>query len=179
MFRNSILAVVLLFCFCAKGMAQNQTASVVLSLFGAVQMAAQQNPKALMTKQRVQQSLEQLNQARSFLLPKVRGVSSWQRQTRNLESFGIPSSSATAPSVVGPFNVFDARLEITQTLFDLSMIRRLRVAGLGKDVSLLESKKIKQDVMALVGVLFVEATRGQDALKLSKTLLTSALKPLL
>lgn len=59
------------------------------------------------------------------LLPNANGRVSETRQVINLAVFGFPLP-AGVPPIVGPFNVFDARLSVSQSLFDLSAIRTHR-----------------------------------------------------
>ena len=71
-------------------------------------------------------------EARSAFLPNVDGQVSYSDQTRNLEAFGFgfgalsPLLPFQIPTFVGPFGVFDARLNATQSVFDFSSIRRSR-----------------------------------------------------
>ncbi|HEY2859996.1 MAG TPA: TolC family protein [Terracidiphilus sp.] len=63
--------------------------------------------------------------------------------TRNLgaEGFNFPTGvpGFVIPQSVGPFNIFDARIEMTQTLFDLSAIRRSRAITAAFDAAASES----------------------------------------
>ena len=63
--------------------------------------------------------------ALSELMPHVNASLSEARRKSNLEAFGFPLG-AGFPRVVGPFNVFDARVSVTQTAFDLSAINDAR-----------------------------------------------------
>jgi outer membrane protein TolC len=64
-------------------------------------------------------------QALSDLLPEVDGRVAVSRQQVNLKAYGFPLP-AGAPSLVGPFNVFDARLSLSQSIFDWSAVTSLR-----------------------------------------------------
>lgn len=148
-----------------------------LTLQDAMRTASAQNARAVIADGRVRQALEQLHQARSYFFPTVDGLASWDRQTRNLESFGIgsgtaaPASSAAPSPVVGPFNVFDARVRITQKLFDLGMLRRFRAAQAAEEWSSLEARRVREDIIALAAVLYIEASRAREAADLSSGLL--------
>jgi outer membrane protein TolC len=80
----------------------------------------------------VRQAEARSAQARSALLPNIDGAVGYQSLTRNLEAFGIriesPIPGFGVPAFVGPFNVFDARLTASQTILDLSAIRRLQAS---------------------------------------------------
>jgi outer membrane protein len=154
-----------------------EAAAQPLTLQDAMQTAAEQNPRSIIADERVRQSMEQLNQARSYFFPTVDGISSWSRQTRNLESFGItagagsPAAAASSSPVVGPFNVFDARIRVTQKLFDLGMLRRFQAARASEEWTRLESARISEDVIALAAILYIEASRAREAVDLSSAML--------
>jgi outer membrane protein TolC len=59
------------------------------------------------------------------LLPNVNGRIGETRQKVNLAAYGFPLP-AGIPSLVGPFNVFDARVYLSQSVFDLAAINNLR-----------------------------------------------------
>jgi outer membrane protein TolC len=52
-----------------------------------------------------------------------------------------------------------------QNLFSLSLIQRWRAARTGIDVAQLEAEVAKRDVMATVGLLYIEALRADEAVK--------------
>lgn len=61
----------------------------------------------------------------SALLPNLNGRIAESRQVVNLDAFGFPLP-AGIPSLVGPFNVFDARLTLQQSIFDLKTLNEAR-----------------------------------------------------
>lgn len=140
-----------------------------LSLREAIRLAQRRHVNVIVADERVQQALARLSQARSILLPQVTGTLSQARQTKNLEAAGI-----TLPGrdpLVGPFKTFDARLKLTQTLFDAGAIQRLRAATAAQQLSLAEYDKARQDAIALVGTLYLEAQRASDGLEAAHALL--------
>ena len=145
----------------------------VLTFREALRTAAEKSPTAVMADERVQEALERLNQARSYLFPKITGDVSETRRTENLQTLGF-KPAADGPSVVGPFNAFDARVKLTQILFDPATVRRLEAVRAGKELSAAEAKKAKQDVLALVGALYIETRRDIEAVKFAKTALCYA-----
>lgn len=62
------------------------------------------------------------------LLPNVSGTIDQSRQVSNLEAFGFPLNGQFPP-LVGPFNVFDARVRLSQTLLDLQALNDTRAEG--------------------------------------------------
>ncbi len=79
-------------------------------------------------------------EARSYRFPLLTGNISESNLTRNLgaEGFNFPTGvpNFKIPSEVGPFNVFDGRVEMTQTVFDLGAIRRSRAIRAALDVEM-------------------------------------------
>jgi outer membrane protein TolC len=64
-------------------------------------------------------------QALSDLLPDVSGRVALTRQEVNLKAYGFPLPPGVPP-IVGPFNVFDARVSLSQSVFDWSAITGAR-----------------------------------------------------
>ena len=140
-----------------------------LSFQEAVRLAGEKPPAVVMSHERVQQALARLAQARTNLYPQLSAAASETRRTVNLAAQGI-----TIPGMdplVGPFNTFDARLKLTQALFDAETLQGLRYAEAGHALALEEKRKVRQDTMALVGTLYIEAKRARDAVALGEALL--------
>lgn len=118
----------------AQSPSQDAPDKLTLSLGQAVEiaLAPDGNTRTALAVELVVQAQQQSLQSRAALLPNVRGGVSQQNIVRNLEAFGItvqsPIPGFSIPPIVGPFNVFDARLTASQTIFDLSAIRRYQAA---------------------------------------------------
>lgn len=143
-----------------------------LSFGDAIRMAQDRHVEVLVANERVQQALTRLEQARSVLMPQVTATASQTRQTRNLEAMGIDIPGRDP--LVGPFNTFDARVRMTQTLFDASSLKRLRAVRSDQQLSFAEARKAQQDAMALAAALYVEAQRGIEAVELGHALVRDA-----
>jgi outer membrane protein len=158
----------LLFCLSQNLGATETKNPLRLNLREALRMAKERNIEVIVANERVNQAIAHITQERSGLLPQFNGSASEIRKTINLEAFGINIPN-TNP-LVGPFNSFDARISLTQTLFDFETIERLKSARVGKQLSFAELKKVEQDTMALVGTLYLEAERAQNSVALSRAL---------
>jgi outer membrane protein TolC len=69
--------------------------------------------------------------ARSVLLPNLNGTITESDQTENLKALGIggfklPVAGFSLPTIVGPFNYIDARVQLTQTVVDLVALNNYR-----------------------------------------------------
>lgn len=101
-------------------------------------------------------------QAASSLLPSVLGTASQSRVYReNLAAQGLTFGGI--PSLIGPYNSFDARFQLTQTLFDLSTIRRYRAAGAGRDLAASQEALAREQVAAAAALSYIEAVRARKA----------------
>ena len=134
-----------------------------LDLTETLKLAEKRHIEVLLADERVKQAVARLGQARSVLFPQIHAASSQYRETRNLEANGIKLPQ-TSP-LVGPFNSFDARLTLTQSLFDLEALNRLKAAQADRKLSEAQRLQVRQDVLALAANLFVEAKRAEDQLR--------------
>jgi len=107
-----------------------QAEPLQLSIADAVRRALEHNLGVLLSAHAADSEAGSRAVALSELLPRVDGSVAWSRRQTNLEAFGFPVTERFPgiPPVVGPYNVFDARLFLTQRLVDLSAIEDLRAA---------------------------------------------------
>ena len=140
-----------------------------LSLRDAIQAAIDNNVNVRLLKERIAAAQAQADTSLGSLLPNVSGYMNGRNQTVNLAAFGLPADRlgglGLTRSVTDPFEVYDARAGFVQNLFSLSLIQRWRAAKTGVDVAGLEAEVTKRDVMATVGLLYIEALRADEAVK--------------
>jgi outer membrane protein TolC len=152
----------------AEGLERNPP-ELKLSLREAIQAAIDHNVNVRLLRERIAAAQSAANTSLGALLPNVSGHASWRNQTVNLAAFGLPKDRLGAlglsGSVTQPFDVYDARASLVQNIFSLSLIQRWRAAKSGVEVANLEAEVTKRDVMATVGLLYMEATRAAAAVK--------------
>ena len=140
-----------------------------LSLRDAIQAAIDNNVNVRLLKERIAAAQAQADTSLGSLLPNVSGYMNGRNQTVNLAAIGLPADRlgglGLTRSVTDPFEVYDARAGFVQNLFSLSLIQRWRAAKTGVDVAGLEAEVTKRDVMATVGLLYIEALRADEAVK--------------
>ncbi len=146
-----------------------------LNLPGVLETASNQSVQVIVSRERIQQAVAKIGQSASELLPHAGFSLSQSRQTRNLEAMGIPSFGTTDP-LVGPFNSFDARISLNQTLFDWSAVERLRAARAGKKLSEEQLLKTREDVLALSASLYFEAKRAAESIRAAEKMLARDLQ---
>lgn len=95
-------------------------APVTLSLIDAITRGLDHNLGVLMAEVGIDRARGARRIALSQLLPNVNASVAEARQVRSLEAFGFPLNGL--PVTVGPFNTFDARLFVSQSLFNLSAL---------------------------------------------------------
>ncbi len=98
---------------------------ITLSLLDAIRGALEHNLGVLQAEEDLDRGRATRWTALTELLPNVHGLVTQSTRKTNLEAFGFPLGPEF-PKVVGPFNVFDARLFLSQTVFDKSAINALR-----------------------------------------------------
>lgn len=101
------------------------TETLSLTVIDAINRGLQHNLGLLTAEEGLGQARGERWQALADLLPNVSGRLSEARQVVNLAAFGFPLPAGT-PTIAGPFNVFDARLHLSQSVFDLHAINSAR-----------------------------------------------------
>ena len=134
----------------AGGVPQNVTTTdtISLSILDVIKRALEHNLGVLLAEEGATGARGARTVALSELLPHISGSVSEARRKTNLEAFGFPLREEF-PRVVGPFNVFDARVFLSQAVIDLSAANSLRAA----DHSLLaarHSSRSARDMVVLV-----------------------------
>ena len=98
--------------------------------------------------------------ALSGLLPNINARVAETRQTINLAAFGFSSSPgspfADIPTQVGPFNVFDARIFLSQSIVDLAALNSTRAEAHNVEAARLTYKSARDFVIHVAGNLFVQ-----------------------
>jgi outer membrane protein TolC len=149
-------------------LATAQSAPVLrLDLKRAVEiaLAPDGNARVALAREFTVQAKSRTAQARGFLLPDFSVAVGQQNLTRNLEAMGIqvqiPIPGFHFPTFVGPFNVFDARATVTQTLFDFSSIRRLQAARAAQRAATAESEASQNQVADQVARAYLAASSAE------------------
>jgi outer membrane protein TolC len=111
--------------------------------------------------------------ALSDLLPKVDGTLSEARRKSNLEAFGFPLGP-NFPRVVGPFNVFDARVTVTQSAFDLSAINDARAESHSVAAARLSYRSARDVVVLVAANMYLQVLASAARAETARAQLTTA-----
>ncbi len=101
------------------------TETLSLTIVDAIKRALDHNLGLLAAEEAVGRANGARRIALADMLPNLDGRVSELRQKVNLAAFGFPLP-AGIPAVVGPFNVFDARVYLSQSVFDLAAINNVK-----------------------------------------------------
>jgi outer membrane protein TolC len=110
----------------AGPLAAQASAPVRLSFAEAVRRAAGTAPAVELAGLRTDEASARVRQARGTFLPSVSFAAGWLNRDFNSKAQGI--SFPGVPTIIGPFNAYDARFRASQTLLDFSGLARLRAA---------------------------------------------------
>jgi outer membrane protein TolC len=132
---------------------------LTLTAVDAVSRALQYNLGVLLTEQNIGQAQGARGRMLSELLPNVSGRVSETRQKINLAAFGFGGNLSLPgfPTVVGPFNVFDARLFLSQSILDFAAINDARSAAHGLEAAKLTHKSARDFVIHVAADLYIQA----------------------
>jgi len=137
-----------------------------LSLREAMEAALDNNPDVRLYKERIEAARAASSTQFGALLPNLSGTAQGTHQRVYLGKFGL------APQRTNPFEIYDARASMTQSLFSLSLIQRWKASREAMKVAELESETTKSDTMGTVGLLYVEALRADALVKAHEANLT-------
>jgi outer membrane protein TolC len=96
----------------------------------------------------------------SELLPNINGRIAETRQLVNLQAFGFGGSASPFPNfgpIVGPFNVFDARVYLSQSILDLHALNNARAEAHNVAAARHLYKGARDFVLYVAGTLYVQA----------------------
>lgn len=149
-----------------------------LSLQDAIARALQYNLGSVGLSLALQQAQGQARVVRSSLMPNVNGTLSENVEQINLRADGLRISSpfpgVGIPSIVGPFNYFDLRARLTQTVADMTAINNYRSAKELVRANEFSAQDSKDLVVLAVGGAYLQVIAAQARVVSAKAQLDSA-----
>jgi outer membrane protein TolC len=147
------------------GAAQVTSAPSTLSLEQAIQLAIQNNLATLLARERRQEAEGLKQESRAGLLPNISGTAYQANITENIAALGF--QPGTFPGIqttfLGPFNNFDARARLVQSIFNLSAIRNYQVGRAGVRVAALQEELAREQVASFTALTYLEVLRSDRA----------------
>jgi outer membrane protein len=139
--------------------AQAPQAPARLSFADAVRRAGGEAPAVALASLRTDEADARVGQARAALLPSLSASAGWLNRSFNSRSIGIGFPGV--PELIGPFNNYDGRVTVTQTLFDWSSVTRVRAASAQADGSRAEHGVTVEGAAQTAAVAYLRAARAQ------------------
>ncbi|HEX3275330.1 MAG TPA: TolC family protein [Gemmatimonadales bacterium] len=140
---------------------QTVTPKGPLTLLEAINLGRTQGVDAAIARLNVRAADARVGQRRADLLPTINGNASYTRQTVNLDEFGIP----VATGVTDPFSIYRLQLQARQTLFDASVIGRLRAARDTAIAAGLDAKAAGEISGATAGLAYLRALSALETVR--------------
>ncbi len=132
-----------------------------LSLKDALERALKYNLGLLLQEESMKAAHGARWRALASLLPNVSASTSELRQVINLDAYGFPGE----PSIIGPFNVFDARVYLSQPVVDLRALNDARAAAANERAEKLGVRSAR-DLVTLVAVnLYLESVAASSRIE--------------
>ncbi|HUK90303.1 MAG TPA: TolC family protein [Blastocatellia bacterium] len=138
-----------------------------LSLQQAIDSSLSRNLTTLLAHERRREARGRELESFSGVLPNLSAAVYQASVTENLAALGFkpglfPGLSST---FLGPFNNFDARLTLAQSIFDLSAIRRAQSGKTDLKISKMEEDLARQQVTSQTALSYLEALRSARAVE--------------
>ena len=134
-----------------------------INLQQAIDYARHNNVLIKVAQERIDEAKGRRWQSDSDLLPHLslgatQGRVFWENfAAQGLSNFGF--------GVIGPFNTFDARLQVTQRIFDLSAISKFQAANVDVDIAGLEEDLALQQVTTAAVIAYLDVLQAKEKLR--------------
>ena len=149
-----------------------------LSLREAVDRAIEFNLGAVGLTQAVRQARGQSKIARSALLPNLNASLSETVQQTNLQALGVhfdlPVAGFSPPTIVGPFNYFDLRASLSQTVLDLTARNNYLATKELARANELSVEDARDLVVLAVGGTYLQVIAARSRIDAARAQLTTA-----
>ena len=142
----------------AAACAQTAVTPRGLTLAQAVDQALKNNLQAKLAEERIAESRAQRGIGLSALLPNIAGAAYQMNLTENLAAQGLSASAfhfPGLPAFIGPYDSFDARIRMVQSLFNLASIRRYQAARYGVQLAEQQRRLAEQQVTTATTLAYI------------------------
>lgn len=151
---------------------------VTLSFQQSMRLALENNYDALIARERINEAKGRAEQARAALLPNLSGAISQEVRTLNLAAEGLRQGlffpGVNIPNLIGPFGVFDARVQMEQRVFNLQAIRLYQAEKSAVNVTRFEEEVTRQQVATQTAIAYLNALSASRAIDAACANLTLA-----
>lgn len=153
----------------------------ILSFDDAVKSALGGSYATLSAEERINEARGKAYEAKTSFLPQVGGIVSEKTQTLNLAAMGFASGvfPGSLPLLLGPFNTFDARAKLVQSIFDWKAIQQYKAGQAGVALAQIDEQLARQQVITRTAIAYlnsISAEKAVDAERANMELAASLLK---
>lgn len=147
-----------------------------LSLETAIQTAIKNNLSTLLAHERRREAEGMKQEALAGLLPNLSGLAYQASLTQNLAALGFQPNTfpGIANTFIGPFNNFDARARLVQSIFNLSAIKNFQAGRAGVRVAEYEEQLAREQVASSTALVYLETLRASRAVEAAQANVTLA-----
>jgi outer membrane protein TolC len=151
---------------------QASSTPIALTLRDAIQRGLRQNLGLVLGEQGTRTAEAARLLARSGLLPYLTATTSDTSQQINLAAFGFNLPGINP--IVGPFNVFDARLAASQPLLNFAAIFNARAGSQGLQAARSSYQDARDVVVLVVAGLYLQAGAGEARIEAAQAQFNTA-----
>jgi outer membrane protein TolC len=144
-----------------------------LSLDDAISRGLRLNLGVLLAESGETAARGERRQALAALLPSVSGHVSEDRMKLNLAAYGLPVAPGESP-LVGPFDVFDARIAVDQKVFDQAARERSKAGRAGLEAARADVRDARDLVVLAVTRLYLGVIADRARLQATEAELETA-----
>ncbi len=141
------------------------TESINLTILDVINRALEHNLGSITAQEAISRA-EGGKWLANGMLPNINGHVAETRQLINLAAYGFPLP-AGIPSIVGPFNVFDARVTLSQAILDFKAMNDLKAAQHNVEAEKFSYKSARDLVVLVAADAYLKAlaagSRAQSA----------------
>jgi len=143
---------------------------VTLSLADAVSLAVKNNLQSVVAREQVAQARGEKGVALSALLPNLSGAASQASVTSNFAAMGMPVQALPGfPAFAGPFNRFDARFQLYQSVFNLASIRQYQAGRYGVELARAAQQLSVQQVTTAASVAYLSVLAAEESVNAAQS----------
>jgi len=145
-----------------------------LSLHDAIDRGLAYNLGAIGMNSTLRQSQAQTRVARSTLLPSVNAQLREVAEQQNLAALGLHINIPGFKTIVGPFNYFDLRATLTQTVGDMTALNNYRTSQQLQRANEFNLKDARDLIVLAVGGAYLQVIAAQGRVDSAKAQLETA-----
>ena len=149
------------------------TDSAPLTLTEAIRLGLERNLGTILSSQNQRVARGERMVALSQLLPDLSGRVTESSQQINLAAFGFPPLPGI-PQIIGPFGVFDARGELSQTILNFRSLNNSKASAQSVQAAEFSFRDARDTVVLVVATLYMQAVAAASRIEAAKAQLATA-----